>query len=56
MIILETSDVTKTGYTGAIAIEAMCFGYEDLSFEAFLYKKFNAAKKLERLYKLSIKV
>lgn len=41
--------VTETGYSGAIAIEAMNWDYKDLSAEEFLRKAFERAKKLEVL-------
>ncbi len=39
--------ITETGYSGAIAIEAMNWGYKDLSAEEFLDKAFQGAKRLE---------
>ena len=41
--------ITKTGYSGPIAIEAMNWGYKDLSVEEFLKKAFERAKMLESL-------
>lgn len=46
--------IAETGYTGAIAIEAMNWDYEDLSAKEFLHKAFERAKRLEAL-KLSNK-
>jgi len=41
--------IAKTGYTGAIAIEAMNWNYEDLSSEEFLQEAYTRAKRLETL-------
>jgi sugar phosphate isomerase/epimerase len=45
--------IAETDYSGATAIEAMNWDYEDLSVEQFLHKAFERAKKLEalKLYK-----
>jgi hypothetical protein len=46
--------ITATGYSGAIAIEAMNWDYKDISAEEFLKEAFERAKRLEalRLYNL----
>lgn len=41
--------ITETDYSGAIAIEAMNWGYKDLSAEEFLQEAFERAKRLEAL-------
>lgn len=41
--------IMKTGYSGATAIEAMNWDYEDFSVIEFLHKAFNRAKRLEAL-------
>ena len=41
--------ISETGYSGAIAIEAMNWGYKELSVNEFIYKAFDRAKKLEGL-------
>jgi sugar phosphate isomerase/epimerase len=41
--------ISKTGYTGATAIEAMNWSYESLSIEEFLQEAYQRAKKLESL-------
>lgn len=41
--------IVETGYSGATAIEAMNWDYEDLSVEKFLHKAFESAKRLEAL-------
>ena len=41
--------ITKTGYKGATAIEAMNWSYETLSIEEFLQKAYQCAKKLETM-------
>lgn len=41
--------IAETGYSGATAIEAMNWDYEDLSVEEFLQKAFKRAKGLEAL-------
>ena len=41
--------IAETGYSGATAIEAMNWGYEDLSAEKFLQKAFERAKRLDAL-------
>ena len=41
--------VAETGYSGATAIEAMNWDYEDLSAKEFLHKAFEKAKRLEAL-------
>ena len=41
--------IAETGYSGAIAIEAMNWDYKDLSAKEFLHKAFERAKKLEVL-------
>jgi L-ribulose-5-phosphate 3-epimerase len=41
--------IAETDYSGATAIEAMNWDYEDLSAEQFLHKAFERAKKLEAL-------
>lgn len=41
--------IVETGYSGATAIEAMNWDYEDLSAKAFLHKAFERAKRLEAL-------
>ena len=39
--------INETNYSGAIAIEAMNWGYKDISAEAFLQRAFEQAKRLE---------
>ena len=41
--------IVNTGYSGATAIEAMNWDYEDLSAKEFLHKAFERAKRLEAL-------
>jgi sugar phosphate isomerase/epimerase len=41
--------IAKTGYSGATAIEAMNWDYQDLSAEEFLQEAFERAKRLETL-------
>jgi len=41
--------ITETGYSGPTAIEAMNWGYEDLSADKFLFEAFERAKRLETL-------
>jgi sugar phosphate isomerase/epimerase len=41
--------ITETDYSGAIAIEAMNWGYKDLSAEEFLKEAYERAKRLEVL-------
>lgn len=41
--------IEETNYSGATAIEAMNWGYKDLSAEAFLFKAFEQAKRLRML-------
>jgi len=41
--------IAETDYSGATAIEAMNWDYEDLSAEEFLHKAFGRSKKLEAL-------
>ncbi|TQI69094.1 sugar phosphate isomerase/epimerase family protein [Clostridium sp. KNHs216] len=41
--------ITETGYSGPTAIEAMNWGYEDLSEDKFLFEAFERAKRLETL-------
>jgi len=41
--------IAETGYSGAIAIEAMNWDYEGISAKEFLYKAFERAKRLEAL-------
>jgi sugar phosphate isomerase/epimerase len=42
-------NIAQMGYSGATAIEAMNWDYEDLSIEGFLEKAFERAKRLETL-------
>lgn len=41
--------IAETGYSGATAVEAMNWDYENLSAEEFLRKAFEQAKRLEAL-------
>ena len=41
--------IAETDYSGAIAIEAMNWDYENLSAREFLHKAFEQAKRLEAL-------
>ena len=41
--------IAETGYSGATAIEAMNWSYNELSAEGFLYEAFERAKRLETL-------
>lgn len=41
--------IRETGYSGATAIEAMNWDYEELSAKEFLHKAFERAKRLEEL-------
>lgn len=41
--------INKTGYEGSVAIEAMNWGYENITAEEFLQKAFASAKRLEEL-------
>lgn len=41
--------IAETGYSGPTAIEAMNWGYENLSAEKFLHEAFERAKRLEEL-------
>jgi sugar phosphate isomerase/epimerase len=41
--------ISETGYSGAIAIEAMNWSYKELSANEFIHKAFERAKKLEGL-------
>lgn len=44
-------NIAETGYSGAIAIEAMNWDYNNLTVKEFLQEAFVRAKRLESLYR-----